>query len=278
MESLIASTDLSSNSKAGIKFAAQLAKQLKSRLSILYVAEVAQPVTWSDAHYRRYAKEMEDKYIPKLKEFVSKTLQTNSLKNIDFKVELSFDIPETIIKTAKKQKASFICMSTRGAGTVKKLFGTNTSAILTSSSIPVIAVPQRYISKPLDTLFFASDLAALNREMKIVQDFANKLKAKTKVFHYDYLLHVPENLRKLENKVRKYTSPGTTFIFKKMDIEKTLHKHLIEEVKREKPSLVILFTKQDRSWYDRLLLPSEAAEMSFNLNVPLLTFRKKIRQ
>lgn len=276
MESLIVSTDLSSNSKAGIKLAAQLAKQLKSRISVLYVAEVTQPIAWSNAHYRRYVKETEDKYLPKLKEFVSRTLQTSDFKNIDFKIELSLDVPEAIIKMARKQKASFICMSTRGAGTVKKLFGTNTSAILTRSSIPVIAVPQKYISKPLDTLFFACDFAALNREMKIVQDFANKIKATTKVFHYDYLLHVPENLRKLENKAEKFTSPKTIFAFKKMDIEKTLHKHLIEEVKKEKPSMVVLFTKQDRNWYDRLLLPSEAAEMSFNLNVPLLTFRKKV--
>lgn len=278
MENLLVTTDLSSNSKAGIKFAAQLAKQLKSRLLVLYVAEVTQPLAWSNTHYRHYTQETKDKYIPKLKEFVSKTLQTKDFKNIDFRIELSLDVPDVIIKTAKKQKVSFICMSTRGAGTVKKLFGTNTSAVLTLSSVPVIAVPQKYKSKPLNTLLFACDFAALNREMKIIQDFANKIKAITKVFHYDYLFHVPENMRKLENKADKFISPRTTFTFKKMDIAKTLHKHLAEEVKKEKPSMVILFTKQDRNWYDRLLLPSEAAEMSFNLNVPLLTFRKKVRQ
>ena len=48
-----------------------------------------------------------------------------------------------------------------------------------------------------------------------------------------------------------------------------------KEIKKEKPSMVILFTKQNRNWYDRLFLSSESADMAFNAQVPLLVFRKK---
>lgn len=276
MEKILITTDLSPKSKSGIKFAFQMANQLKAEVIVMYVAEVTKPTSWSDQHYGRFVKETQSKYMQKLQDMVFRTLDhTAMVKNVKYAVELNLNVAEAIITAAKKNKVSFICMSTRGAGKVKKLFGTNASSVLTTSPIPVIVVPERYMPAKIDRVLFASDFVYLSREMKTVSTLAGKLKASTKVIHFDYLLDVKENRRRLENKSKKFINKTTQFEFKKLNIEHSLSSHLSTAIKSEKPSLVVLFTKQDRNWYDRLLLPSEASEIAFNPKIPLLTYKKK---
>lgn len=276
MEKILVTSDMSAKSKAGIKFALQLAHQFKAQLIVLYVSEVTQPTSWTNARYEQYKIETETIFTTKLKRLVAQSQGANpKLDDIIYRIELSLNVPQTIINIAKKVKASFICMSTRGAGKFAKLFGTNASAVLTASSVPVIVVPERYTMAKIDKLMFACDFAALAREIKVVSELADKLKAKTKVIHFDYLLHVPERFRKLENRTTKYINKNISFEFKKQHIENTLSENLSAAIKKEKPSLVVLFTKQDRNWYDRLLLPSEAGEIAFHPQKPLLTFKKK---
>jgi nucleotide-binding universal stress UspA family protein len=276
MNKILVTTDLSANSKSAIRFAVQFAKQLKAQLIFYYVAEVTKPTAWSDGQYQLFEKETCDRYCPILKKFVER--EVGRQPGAEYKVGLGLNVPETIINAARRNKADFICMSTRGAGIVKKLFGTNASAVITTSSIPVVVVPQRFKATPIDKLFFASDFAAFNKEMKTVYQLADKLRARLDVYHFDYLIDVPEVRKKLEKKTLKYSiNKNTSFHFLKLNIEHPLSTHLNKEVKKTKPSLVILFTKQNRKWFDRLLLSSEASEMSFDGRAPLLTFKKLLR-
>jgi hypothetical protein len=201
-------------------------------------------------------------------------VNASRLKNCSFVVEIGMNLSEMVIARAKKLKADYICTATRGAGKIAKIMGTNTSQLITSSPIPVIAVPKSYRPKPISNIFYASDFAMLSRELKIINAFASTLKLKVDVFHYDYLLHVSENVAKLEKMVARHKAPHLSFHFKKQEIEKPLSLHLKQEVEKQKPSLVVLFTKQNRNWFDRLFLSSEAADMSFDTKVPLLIFRK----
>ncbi|MBL0235932.1 MAG: universal stress protein [Saprospiraceae bacterium] len=47
MNKILATTDLSTNSKAGLRFAMQLADQLKCELIFYYAIEVLKPISWS---------------------------------------------------------------------------------------------------------------------------------------------------------------------------------------------------------------------------------------
>lgn len=275
MKKILVPTDLSPNSKTGIKFAIQFAKQIKAKLVFLYVADVIKPTSWSEERFKTYSKEMAQKHDVTIKKFVSQVCNEKQiLKDAEYKIELSYNTPKSIMETAQNKKVSFICMSTRGAGKIKKLWGTNASEVITNSPIPVIVIPQRYTVAPIKSIFFACDFAALNKEMKIVQDLANSVKSKLKVFHYDYLLHVPENLKKLDKQADKFRAKSTSFVIKRKEMEFSLAEHLAGDIKKDKPSLVVLFTKQNRNWFNRLISPSEASEMSFHLKVPLLTYKK----
>lgn len=275
MKTLLVTTDLSANSKSAIKFAVQFAMQTNAQLIFYYVADVTKPTSWTDSHYANYQKEMSDRYRPQIQKIVEDAVGS-TLRNAVYAVGMSLNVVEEIIRAAKSYRADFICMSTRGAGKVKKLFGTNASAIITTSPIPVIVVPKRYKPEAIKNIFFACDFANVDQEMKQVKAFAEDLKANVDVYHFDYMIDLPETKARLQKKAEKYSGKRIEFHFHKQQIEDSLDEHLQKFIKTEKPSLVVLFTKQDRKWYDRLLLPSEATEMSFHLNLPLLTYKKRM--
>jgi len=277
MEKILVTTDLSTNSKAGVRFALQMAKQLKAEVLVYHAIELLKPTKWNDAKYKQFEKEKIEEHVTKVKQFVTEVSKQSEIKAGAFKViaEIGTKVSEQIILTAKKNKATYICMSTRGAGKIQKILGTNASTLITTSPIPVIVVPQTYRAKTIEKLFYASDFAAINKEMPLVESLAKTIKANVEVFHYDYLLHVEENRKKLEKIAAKFISNGARFFFKKQDIEFPLSTHLENDIKKHKPSLVVLFTKQNRNWFDRLFLSSESANLAFHAKVPLLTFRKK---
>ena len=185
------------------------------------------------------------------------------------------NVKDQVVHCAKKLKADFICLSTHGAGKIQQLFGTHASDLIINSPIPVITVPKKYRVKPIKNLFYASDFAALTKELQIVRDFATPLKAKMNIYHYDYLLHVAENRKRLEGKADKLKSPIRRSFSKKQDIELPLSKQLLSDIRKTKPSMVILFTKRNRNWYDRFFFASESTDLAFHAITPLLTFRKK---
>ncbi len=275
MSKLLVTTDLSPNSKSAVKFAVQLAEKTNSKLIFYLVVEGTRPAKRSAAEQKLNEREEYNKHCLMIKKFVEKTIGSE-VRNANYMVGIGNNVAKTIIDAAKENKADFICMGTHGAGNVEKMFGTNASKIITTSPTPVIVVPKGYRVSPIKKLFFACDFAALNKEMKIVQKVADELKAEVNVFHFDYMIELPGNLKKLEKKSEKFATKNTRFHFRKLNIETSLSEHVSIEVRKEKPSLVVLFTKQDRKWFDRLFLKSEAAELSFHSNVPLLTFRKSL--
>jgi hypothetical protein len=65
------------------------------------------------------------------------------------------------------------------------------------------------------------------------------------------------------------------FHYRKADPTIPLNNQLRKDILVMKPSLVVLFTKQNRSWFDRLFEPTISTDMSFIAKTPLLVFRKK---
>lgn len=277
MEKLLVTTDFSTNSKAGIRFALQMQSQSNCSLVFYHAISVSKPTSWNDKKYKSFQAEKIDENLKNLEDFVTEIGKQSGFKtlNCEYVAETGTETDEMIIRYAKKIKANFICLSTHGAGRIRKILGTNASELITTSPIPVIVVPKSYKTQAITNVFYASDFSSLDKELKAISAFTVPLHLKVDVFHYDYLLHVPENKAKLEKKAAKHENADLHFHFKRQEIELPLSEHLRKEIKKEKPSMVILFTKQNRNWYDRLFLSSESADMAFNAQVPLLVFRKK---
>lgn len=272
---IIVTTDLSNNAKAGIRFAIQLASQNLSPLIFYQVIDLKKPTRWSEDKFQFYAKEQLSDANVKLNRLVREVYKQSGLKPGKYEciVRNASTVGEDVIQYAVKIKAAFICMGTRGAGRIRRIWGTNTSFVLTHSPIPVFAVPQNYRRTPVTHILYSSDLDHLRTELQKVKKFADSIKAKVSVLHYDYQLE--EVQAKLHKVARQHKAPGVQFYFEKLSMEDSLDTHLMKAIRRNKPSLVVLFTKQNRDWYERLFLSSKSAEVSFDTKKPLLIFPKK---
>ena len=276
MKKILVTTDFSTNSKAGIRFAIQLASQTEAHLVFFHAVEAPRPTTWSQAQYNEYATHEIERHQKMLQQFTKSVCQKYNLPPTKYTcvAEMGLHVDNQIIAYAENIKADFICMSTRGAGTMKKLFGTNASTLITTSSVPVIVVPNTYRTKTITTIWYASDLENFKKELNTVDKFAALLSAKIEVIHYNHLLYSEESTKKLAQIAAKYPSKNISFHFKKFKIEYSLTYNLQRAIKRAKPSLLVLFTKQNRNWFDRLFLSSKSAEMTFHTTTPMLVFRK----
>ena len=271
---ILVTTDLSSNSKAGVRFAIQLAFQNKSSLCFYYCLELLKPTRWSKQKYQSYASQELETARRKLEQFVTRMLPPSKQPRAEYIVETKSKPSSAILKCATRIKAGAICMSTRGAGPLKKIVGTNASSILSSSPLPVFIVPSPYREAPISNIFFSSDLKSLGAELRKVKTFADSVNAKTLVFHYDPMLDVKDRKSKLLSIASRFKSKDVRFIFQKLNLDKPLVNHLFKDFRKFKASLAVLFTNQKRGWFDRLFSPSKTADISFNTKIPLLVYPK----
>lgn len=274
---ILVPTDLSASSKAAIRFAIQLEKQSGSRLVFYHCIPGLRPTSWSAARYAAYLDDQSATAEKTLHKMVKDAYRSAGIKveKITYVIKSANDVQRAIIREAKIQRVDAIAMSSRGAGRLRRIVGTNTSAIIQKSPVPVFVVPKDYKRKPVKRILYSSDLNRLGPELKKVRKVADKLKARIVVYHYDYLADVKEARKKFEKSVKRYRIPGVTFNLQKHYIERSLAKHLTRDIEASKASLAVLFSQQKRGWFDRLFLGSKSIDVAFDTTIPLLIFPKE---
>ncbi|OYU79748.1 MAG: hypothetical protein CFE23_12650 [Flavobacterium sp. BFFFF1] len=276
MKKILVTTDFSTHSKTGIRFAIQLATQAPCEL-IFYHANAKTPINaWTDDNYNDL-KDTENAMLKnKLWKFVMAIYKQagHSAGKVDWMIDNGTEVDTAIIEYAQKIHADFICMGTRGGGTISKLLGTNASKLMTSSPVPVMVVPYTYRTKLMENILYASDMQNIGIELRAVLQFAGPFKAKIGVYHYDYLLDYAEEKSKLNQVAIRHHFENVVFNFRKLNAERSLLAHLQTDIKKSNPSLIVMFTKQDRNWFERLFLSSKTAALGFDTKTPMLVFRK----
>ncbi len=276
MTTILVTTDFSSNSKAGIRFAIQLASQMPCKLVFYNALELMIPTSWSNEETAEFVQTETASCKNQLSKFLTDIFKKCEKEDIayDYEVEMGMNVDNFIANYAQKINADFICMSTRGAGTFKKLIGTNASTLVNTSPVPVIVVPKSYRFKPITKIGYSSDFENFGQEIKTVEKLARAMDATVDVYHFSYQLHESESKTAVKELEKKYTSEYITFHIPKLEIEYSLVENLHHVVKKEKPSMLIMFTKQKHNWFERFFYSSKTADMTFEIKVPLLAFRK----
>ncbi len=269
---LLVTTDFSESSRGAVRFAIQLAQKTNRKLVFFHCLPYLRLSRWSDEQYQRFAKEEREEAEKNLTQFARGAFRSARVKDPEFEciVKHGVDARKAIIQQAKKSGAEAICVGTRGAGKLKKLLGTTSSAIIRSSPLPVFVIPASYRRKPIKHVVYASDLDRVAGELKEVRKFARPLKAKITVLHYDYLIEVKQAREKLEKVAKKYKRSDVKFKFRKYHIDRSLASHLLEDIKKSKASLAVLFTNRRRGWFDRLFLSSKSIDVASAAKIPLL--------
>ncbi len=276
MKKILVTTDFSANSEAGIRFAIQLASQSQYELIFYNVFQLADINTWTDLNYNDAGSTHIETGADKLRKFIMAIYKKEGKKagKVDFIIENKPDVDQSIMAYAQQIHASYICLGTRGGGVISKFLGTNASTLITKSPIPLLVVPRSYHSRPIISVLYASDLEKIEHELEVVQSFATAVNASIAVYNYDEFIDEEGVRNKQEIIARKFKSPQVTFHFEKCYLERSLLDHLKDDIQKINPSVIAMFTKQDRNWFERLFLSSKTAELGFDTRTPLLVFRK----
>jgi nucleotide-binding universal stress UspA family protein len=280
MKTILVTTDLSTYSKAALRFAIQLAIQGDYKLTFFHSYEVLRPSSWNDQVFQSFEKNESAKVTRKLHKFVCDVYKSLDVTNEDPKCVAKSGVyaDRNIMDYASKNKYDFICISRKGGGKTARLFGSNISRLITRSIIPVIAVPGNYRRKPISRITFASDLSNLDHELKKVTSFSQPLDATVELLHFkvaiDYISQGTE-LNAIRRKLEPYQIAAHYEIF---DYEHPLIENINKVIKRSKPSMLIMFTDQNRDLFEKIFMSSISAEFSLISKVPLLVFSKRQRK
>lgn len=276
MEKILVTTDLSANSKAALRFAFQLAKLRKAELIVIHVYHLVKPFKWTENTFAEHTESFRKKTIEELSSFVAgiyHDLDDGEI-NHQFALVSNTDVVDGIIEYAVKRHCAYICISTRGAGSFSKIFGTHTGNLITHSAVPVLCIPSSYRLKELKHVLYATDMTDYERELEKVVAFARPIKATVEMMHISSPYEFAFDKKIMEATLKKKTNYSISILTRERDITNALLEDIDEAIKISKPSLLVLFTHQSRSIFEKLLFPSNAQDYSFYGKIPLLTFNK----
>ncbi len=277
MKKILVTTDFSTNSKAGMRFAIQMASQQACELTFFHSYHILKPSSWSEKTFTSYENHEATKIKAKLEKFVASVYAGMGLLpgKINHVIISSFITDANIMKYAKEKAFDLICISRRGAGQVKKIFGTNTSNLILHSGVPVIAVPNTYKQTKIKSILYASDLSDLENEMKKVVEFAGQFGAEIEILHLNYPSDIVFNSKVIENIIRKFPKSNIKYSFENINMLYNLVVNLQAAIKKHKPLVLVMFTDQQQGFFQKLFLSSSTAEYSLNSSEPLLVYPKK---
>ncbi len=277
MKKIVVAIDFSMDSRKTIRFAIQLASQINAELVFFHVVGILPISDITDYNY--FAKARIDN-LQHTEEQLARLIRTvhpdTSPTSIPYRCvcEPGEEFSSKIIDFAKREKAHFICTSAGGNGLMSKLFGSVATHLITSSPIPVWVVPKKYHTRVMGSICYASDMIDLDNEMPQVATLATELNAKVNVIHINYEVLLKEYRDKWSGMAKKYETQDIKFQYKKLNTLFPLNAYIKKAIGSLKPSVIILFTNQEKSWYERLFISGKAAEFSFTSKIPLLIYRK----
>ncbi|MEO5889108.1 MAG: universal stress protein [Ferruginibacter sp.] len=277
MKKILVPTDFSTNSKSGVRFAIHWATRQKLELLFVHVLHILRPTQWTDTYFAKYSAQKEKLCRIKFEKFIADIYRQMNVKPGKYSSiivnGISADI--TLLDYCRKRvDIDYICISTRGAGKFNKILGTNTGNLITKSQIPVLAIPKNYRVADVKSVLYATDLRNYADEIAKVVAFAQPLKTTIDVVHFTWPDEILFDEKMIEAAFKKEFKYGLKIYFKKNDGIHSLIKNLETQIRIRKPSVVIMFTNQERTFFQKLFLSSKAEELSFQLKVPLLVFSK----
>lgn len=271
MKTILVPTDFSSHANNALKYANAFAQATNNKIVLLHTYV---PIL---GNYNRIPGIIAEENARVIKE---------SQKNLDDLcnkyIEVSCrnlatigDTIDTILDVSRKAKVDLIIMGTHGASGLRKiLFGSNTSGVISKSTIPVLAIPQRYRFRKIDTIVYASDLKNTFHELKHIIPIAKQLDATIEILNLNYgYNNTDDEKQTIEKKIKSLSYKKIKFIEQKATLEQTMAEQLKKYLAKHKPEILVMFPAE-KSWFDKIFISSKTEEMANQLKVPLLSIKK----
>ncbi|HTN44912.1 MAG TPA: universal stress protein [Flavipsychrobacter sp.] len=277
MEKIVVTTDLSANSRAAMRFAIQLAAQCNAQVVFLHVHQVLRTSFWSDELYAQYIAHHKENVLEELQPIVRSVCRSMNRTPFHFEIAVhhNLDVTDGILEYAADCDASCICISTRGAGNIRKLFGTYTAALLERSKHAVVCVPARQRIYPVAHIMYASDMKDYMYELLEVVNFTRPLQAKLTLFHIAYDYEFRPELSVMEAQLKKQLDYPVRVTYCERDTNHSLTEDIEAQLKPVRQAVLVLFSEQRKGMVEKLLVPGSARELSFHARQVFISFPKR---
>jgi nucleotide-binding universal stress UspA family protein len=277
MKKILATTDFSKHAKAGLRFAIQLATQKEAELIFFHCFQALIPTTIHREHIENAIREQTQSHLRQLEKMVALLYKSMKIKPGQYRCVVVENLsPENaILDYAHNNGLHYICISTRGAGGLRKIVGTNTSSVILKSAVPVIAVPHTYRIRPLKKVLYASDLEQIDREMQVVSAFAHSAQLRMDLVHFYYPTEMKLDQDTLAEMWRRKHPELEGVFLQAFDLDAGFAGQLDRMIRKTKPGLVAFFTHTNKTWFDKIFSLSRSEAFSFITKVPMLVYRKR---
>ncbi|MBK9193647.1 MAG: universal stress protein [Flavobacteriales bacterium] len=171
----------------------------------------------------------------------------------------------------KEKKTDLVVMGKRGS-TGSALFGSNTTDVLKTSSVPVLAVPEKALLRPLKRILLADDHdEVLPESLDMLRSIAMRQKAEIIVSHMP--VGITEGEDHWSNGLYAIALKGIPHSF----IEGYGHDVVdgIERTAHKRGADMVAVLHRHRGLLDRILHTSTAKELALELDMPLLVLEQK---
>jgi len=273
MVNILVPTDLSEVSKVAADYAVKMANRLEANLTLIHVVTIVVPVR---SAYQRQLKNEEDNLVRRTQEEMITAMKpvaqhVRFAAPVQYHVAIGSPFSETLLREAKKLRTGLIVIGTLGASGLKKMvMGSNTTALIADSHIPVLAVPSEAEFKGLKDIVYACDMRKLKKELKQLIPYATIFDS---TIHIVHVVTNGQSVVEIEEKMERIIDQsGYDKIVTIVLADASVDSAIADYIKVNRADLLVMFTHKP-NFYERLFDKSVTRRMAFHSKVPLLAFK-----
>lgn len=268
-------TDFSKLSTVAVHYATRLAMKLDAEILLLNVVFInSPPHALAELKINQILDKMEDNAREDF-ELLMKEIkkETGNRLKVSYEIIKGFPVEDVVESFANHNDINLIIIGTKGAsGLEKVLLGSNATAVISKSKIPVITVPEHGRFSSINHIVYASDMHSVNKEMATLIKFAQFFDASI------HLLHIasPNSKKKFDKEnlkdklIGKHNYPKISI---HIALNDEIEEAIDEYITRVKADLLAMFTHKP-TFFEKLFGKSVTREMAFHSWIPLLSIKK----
>ena len=271
MKTILVPTDFSSNANNALKYANAFAQATNHKIVLLHTYI---PILGS---YNRIHDIIAEENA-RIKKEIQKNLDDLCKKYVDVSchnLATIGDPIDTILDVSVKAKVDLIIMGTHGTSGLRQiLFGSNTLGIISQSTVPVLAVPQDYSFRKIDTIVYASDLKNTVNELKHIIPIAKQLDATIEILNLNYEYNNTDDEKQtIQNKIKSLSYKKIRFTEQIATLDQTMADQLKDYLAKYKPQILVMFP-EEKTWLSKIFSISNTKDVANQLKLPLLSIKK----
>ena len=281
MKKILVPTDFSPNAARAIDYAVQIAKLNQATIYVIHACDNLDTLNMENVQLRReYNKKITDKAFDNL-EMIRRSIEETEQVLVNIQL-YSGPVNDTILLAAQEHNTDLVIMGTLGISGIKEaIFGSKTAAVISNTTIPVLAIPLEYDwSPPSKFLLAINHFDEVSDILYPVFDLAKTFKAEVRLTVFtdednivssNYLTDARE-IKFAEDKLRKKYSD---LVIKAEHLTGRHFEESINEfIESNQIDLLAMMTHK-RSFIGSIFNRSITRKMSYHSKVPILAIPVK---